>query len=99
MDMYGCPKRDGGNAPICPLDPDSKSRILNVAENTSEGEQLKCPCCGYPLPFQSLQWQNELPILVARYAGELGITPELAGLTLIELYGLYLHLLEYGCKS
>ena len=73
--------------------------ILNIAENTPEGEKWKCPCCGYPLPFQSLQWQNELPILLARYAGELGITPELAGLTLIELYGLYLHLLEYGCKS
>ena len=26
MDLYSCPKWDGCNAPICPLDPDWKSR-------------------------------------------------------------------------
>lgn len=26
MDMYSCPKWDGCSAPICPLDPDWKSR-------------------------------------------------------------------------
>lgn len=69
--------------------------LLLAFNDTPEGQECNCPCCGRPLPFQSIEWSCDLPLLIARYAGELGITPELSGMSLIELYGVYLHLIEY----
>ncbi len=66
--------------------------LLNAIKHTSEGKEWECPCCGRALPFQSLDWLRELAMLLARYAGQLGITPDIAGLSLIEAHGIYLML-------
>ena len=47
-------------------------------------EVLKCPHCGQALPFQDLEWQEELETLLAKYAGSMGISPNLAGFSLVE---------------
>jgi len=75
--------------------PGVKESLL-AHNNTPEGREWKCHCCGHPLPFQSLEWRHELPLQIARYAGSLGVTPELAGLSLIELYGVYRYLNDLG---
>lgn len=43
----------------------------------------------------SMAWLNELAVLLARHHG-LGITPDLASMSLIELYGPFLHLSRMG---
>lgn len=70
--------------------------LLHAIEHTSADKEWKCSCCGCVLPFQSLDWLNDLSMLLARYAGQLGMTPDIAGLSLIELHGVYLMLERLG---
>lgn len=57
--------------------------------NTPDDTEWECPCCGQPIPWQSLDWLRELPLLAARYADQYGVTPDLASTSLATLYGLY----------
>ena len=70
--------------------------LLHALKHTPEGKEWECPCCGRVLPFQTFDWLNALAVLLSRYAGELGISPDMAGLTLIELWGVYQWLNRIG---
>jgi len=61
--------------------------------------KLKCQCCGQALPFMSWDWLDELAMLLARYAGPLGISPELADFTLLEVWNHYQWLRGMGASS
>lgn len=56
-----------------------------------------CHACGQPLPasLQRLDWLEELQLLAARYS-HFGFGPDLAALTVTELYGLYRWLSQVG---
>lgn len=70
--------------------------LLDAIKHTPEGNEWECPCCGRALPFQSLDWLDELPMLLSRYAGQLGIAPDIARLTLVESWGVYQWLHRMG---
>ena len=63
--------------------------LLDAIQNTPDGEEWKCPCCGRALPFQSFAWFENLPVLLARYGSAYGITPDIASLAILELWGCY----------
>ena len=58
--------------------------LLNIIKSTPPGEVWKCPCCEQALPFQNLEWLDELEMLLAKYGGELGIDSNLTGFSLPE---------------
>lgn len=72
------------------------AELLHAIKHTPEGAVWECPCCGCVLPFQSLDWLRGLPMLLSRHAGQMGMTSDIAGLTLIELHGIYLMLERLG---
>lgn len=63
---------------------------LHIIHSTLPGETWECPCCGQVLPFQNMDWLDELEILLAKYAGVMGINP--AGFSLIKIWGHYKYL-------
>lgn len=69
--------------------------LLTAIKHTSEGKEWECPCCRRALPFQSLEWLDELSMLVSRYGGRC-ISPDIAGLTLMESWGVYQWLSRLG---
>lgn len=54
-----------------------------------------CPCCGRPVEGRVPSWRQELNDLVAKYS-YLGISPDLASLSLLEAWGLYRWLSRLG---
>lgn len=63
--------------------------LLDKIKSTPDGEPWECPCCGQDLPFQNLDWLDELVELLAKYAGCMGISPGLAGFFLVDKWRHY----------
>lgn len=64
-------------------------QVHGTDKNSLITDDFKCPTCGHPYPFTSLDWIGELPLLLAKHADRLGITPDLAAFTLMEAWGLF----------
>lgn len=71
----------------------------NSPARTAPAEGRDVQCGDQALPFASWAWFDELAMLLARYAGPLGISPELTGFTLIEVWGHYQWLRGMGSVS
>lgn len=54
-----------------------------------------CPNCGLPLEGGTAAWRQELDDLATKYS-YLGISPDLASLSLLEAWGLYQWLSRVG---
>ena len=65
------------------------TELLDKINSTPPGDLWECPCCGQALPFQDLEWRDELETLLAKYAGSMGISPNLAGFSLVEQWWHY----------
>jgi len=61
----------------------------------NEAKQCQCPQCGYinHANLFELGWMEELPILLTKHSG-LGVDPDIAGMSIIELWGIYQYLLN-----
>ncbi len=62
--------------------------LLNAIQSTPDGQSWECPCCHQELPFQSLEWLEELSTLVSRHDG-MGLETDVAGKNFIELWGIH----------
>ncbi len=80
-------KRNPG--PVAAGDPGRSHYPLTAIQHSDVPGDCKCPTCGQALPFSSFDWLENLELLLARYAGELGITADLASLTIIEAWWLF----------
>lgn len=80
-------KRNPG--PVAAESPGNNHHPITVIQHSDVTDDCKCPHCGQSLPFTSWDWLSEFHVLVARHAGALGITPDLAAITLIEAWQLY----------
>ena len=63
--------------------------LLDKIKSTPPGEVWECPCCLQALPFQDWAWLAELVTLLAKYAGSMGISPNLAGFSIAEQWWHY----------
>lgn len=61
----------------------------DTAKDSPITRHCKRRTCGQSLPFSSFDWLDRLELLLARNAGALCITPDLASLTIIEAWGLF----------
>ena len=81
--------REKQNPALAVTSKPGNKELLNAINSTPPGDAWECPCCGQALPFQNLDWLDELEILLAKYAGEMGVSPNLAGFSLSELWSHY----------
>jgi len=63
--------------------------LLDKIKSTPLDEAWECSCCLQTLPFQDMEWLEELETLLAKYAGEMGISPNLAGFSIAEQWWNY----------
>ena len=87
-------KRNPG--PAVTENPGNNHHPFTVIQHSAPPNDCKCPHCGQSLPFTSWGWLDEFQALLARHAGALGITADLATLTLIEAWQLYQWLSQMG---
>ena len=87
-------KRNPG--PAATVNPGNNHNTTTAIQNSTPLNDCKCPHCGQSLPFTSWDWLDEFQALLARHAGAMGITADLATLTVIEAWQLYHWLSRMG---